>query len=186
MKIIDIMRLSAEMIGFGEINKILQTTTEENETEVLQNEEISKMLSLFELSVQELCTNYVSVYVEEEIEVVGNKFPLNQLTNFVRVVSVSYEGKTVKHKIINRNIIMEEDGKYTIKYCTYPTINSLFDEINFLSDFSPEVLVLGLCAYLAISLGMFKEFDVFHQQYIEKAESLKSLNIFELPLRRWE
>ena len=186
MKVIEIMKLSAEMLGLNQIHKTLIEATEETESEVLAQDEIAKMLSLFELSVQELCTNYISVYVEEEIEISGNKFALSQLNNFVKVVSVSNENGLIKHKIINRNLVVESDGKYVVKYCTYPTIKTLFADIDFLTEFSPDVLVLGLCSYFTVAMGMFKEFEIFHEQYLEKANTFKNLRLFELPLRRWE
>ena len=69
---------------------------------------------------------------------------------------------------------------------TYPEINSMFDEIDFLSNFSPDVIVFGLCSYYCLSSGMFEDFESFYDRYISKAESLKNLKIFELPARRWE
>ena len=44
MKIIDIMKHSAELLGLTQEKEILNTATEGNETEILQNEEISRML----------------------------------------------------------------------------------------------------------------------------------------------
>ena len=144
------------------------------------------MLNLSALTIQELCSNYISVVREDELETENKQIPLNSLINYIRINGV-YDGeRVVKHKIINRNILLEEDGKFLVKYCTYPNIQSLFDEIDFLNDFSPDVVVMGLCSYYAITKGMFKEFDVFHEKYLEKANTIKELKMFELPLRRWE
>lgn len=186
MKIIDIIKQSAQLLDLEEVNSLLTSANEEVEEQILQHEDIRRLLNLCALSIQELCSNYISVYTEQQIEVENNIFSLNKLSNFIRIMNVSKDNQIVKHKIVNRNIILEENGIYTIKYCSYPSINSLFDEIDFLSNFSPDVIVMSLCAYYAISHGMFNEFELFHNRYIEKAESLKCLRLFEMPLRRWE
>lgn len=185
MKIIEVIKHSAELLGLQEAVAVLSTATEENEDETLGNEQVKKLLNLAALSIQELCSNYISVFVEEKFETFENKIPLKNLHNYIRTVGVTKDDVLVKHKIVNRNIVLEEDGKYVIKYCTYPSIMSLFDEVDFLSDLSPDVLVMALCSYYSIAHGMFKEFEVFHEQYISKAQALKELKIFELPLRRW-
>ena len=87
---------------------------------------------------------------------------------------------------MNRNIVFEKDGKYIVKYSSYPQINSLFEEIDFLSEFSPDVLVMAICAYYAVAHGMFKEFELYHEKYLNKAQAIKELKLFEMPLRRWE
>ena len=59
-------------------------------------------------------------------------------------------------------------------------------QLDFLNNLSPDVLVLSLCAYYALAHGMFDEFEDLHDRYVEKAESLKELRVFDLPARRWE
>ena len=95
-------------------------------------------------------------------------------------------GEPVRHKILNRHIVFEQDGTYEVEYFTYPEIKSLFDDIDFLSDFSPETLIYGLCAYYSLSHGLFDEFNSFYERYKEKAESVKGLKMFTLPQRRWQ
>ena len=62
----------------------------------------------------------------------------------------------------------------------------MFEEIDFLSNFSEDVIVCGLCAYFSLAHGMFDEFKEFHEQYSEKAENMKELKSFNMPQRRWE
>jgi len=186
MKIIDVLKHCVQLLGLNEALAELNNATEENEAEILQNEEINRLINLCALSIQELCSNYVSVYVEEEIETEDKQIPISKLNNFIRIVNITNQGTKVKYKVLNRNLVLEEDGIYVVKYCTYPEIKSLFDEIDFLSNFNPDVITMAVCAYFAISHGMFEEFNLYHEKYIEKALTLKELRIFELPLRRWE
>ena len=65
-------------------------------------------------------------------------------------------------------------------------IDRFTNGIDFLDNYSPDAIVLGLSAYYALAHGMFEEFKELHERYVSKAESLKDLKIFELPSRRWE
>lgn len=186
MKIIDVIKNSAELLDLKETIDALNMATEENEAEILSLSEVQRLISLSSLAIQELCSNYISVCAEQEIETENNKFPLKNLNNYVRISGVSENGNNVKFKIVNRNIVVETDGKYIVKYNTYPQVSSLFEEIDFLSEFSPDVLVMGICSYFAVSHGMFKEFELYHEQYLNKAQAIKELKLFELPSRRWE
>ncbi len=186
MKIIEVIKHSAELLGLQDTLEVLNTATEENEEDILMNVDVRKLLSLSALSIQEMCSNYISVYAEQEIETEDCKFALNKLKNYIRLAGVYENDQMLKFKVINRNVILEKDGKFTVRYCSYPDIESLFCEIDFLSNFNPDVLVMALCSYYAIAHGMFMEFDAFHEKYIEKAQTLKDLKLFELPVRRWE
>ncbi len=186
MKIIDIMKNSAELLGLSKEYEILNTTTSSSEETALENAEISKLFNLIKFSIQELCTHYVPVSTSQNITTTNKKNALSNLNNFIRINNVFKDGQPVKFKIINRNLEFAEDGNYTVNYMTYPEINSMFDEIDFLSNFSPDVIAFGLCSYYCLSSGMFEDFESFYDRYISKAESLKNLKIFELPARRWE
>lgn len=187
MKIIDILMESAELLGLHHDAVNLTMADEENEIEFLQtHENLSSLFNLVKYSIRELCTNYVPVATKVKIVTNDKSYPIAELQNFIRVLNIYKNDQMVKFKILNRNIIFEEDGEYVINYSTYPEISSMFEEINFLQEFSPDTIVFGLCSYFALAHGMFEEFEIFHDKYVEKAESLKSLKIFDMPVRRWE
>ena len=187
MKIIDIIKDSATLLGLNQDRAVLEAMTSENEIEMLaENENVSSLFNLIKYSIRELCTNYVPVSTSVTIKSSDKKISLASLVNFIRIQNVFKNEQAVKFKILNRNIVLEEDGEYDVNYATYPEIESIFDEIDFLANFSPDVIVFGLCAYYSLAHGMFDEFEDLHEKYVEKAESLKNLKIFEIPCRRWE
>lgn len=186
MKVIEIMAQSAMLLGLGDEHILLETSAQEKETELLQNANILSLFNLSKYAFQELCTNYIPVVERLNLNSADCKIEVKNLTNFIRVQNVTKNGDSVKYKIINRNIVFEEDGEYTVEYLTYPKINSMFEEIDFLSNFSEDVIVCGLCAYFSLAHGMFDEFKEYHEMYIEKADNLKELKSFNLPQRRWE
>lgn len=187
MKIIDIIKDSAMLLGLNQERAILENITAENEIEMVAgNENVASLFNLIKYSIRELCTSYVPVSTSVKKQSFENKIQLASLVNFIRIQNVYKNDEMVKFKILNRNIVFEEDGDYVVNYLTYPEIVSMFDEVDFLDNFSPDVIVLGLCAYYSLAHGMFDEFEDLHEKYVEKAESLKSLKIFEIPCRRWE
>ena len=187
MKIVDILIDAGHFLGLKEEVEILNGVTEETEEFSLEtNERVSKLFNLFKFSIKELCSNYAPMITSIKVQTSNTEFPLNELENYIRIQNVKKDEDLVKYKIINRKIIFAEDGEYEVSYFTYPNITSLFDEIDYLNDLSPDVVVFGLCAYFSLAYGMFEEFENFHEEYVTKAESLKGLKCFNLPNRRWE
>ena len=187
MKIIDLMKESALLLGLTQDRVAMETITEENEVQILaENPKVFSLFNLIKFSIREFCSNYVPLAVREKVNVEENQYPMSKLKNLIRIKNVYLNDQVVKFKVVNRNIILEENGEYEIVYSAYPEIETVFDEIDFLESFSPDVIVFGLCAYYSLAHGMFEEFEQMHEKYIEKAESLKDLKIFNLPSRSWE
>ena len=175
MKVIEIMAQSAMLLGLGDEFLMLENASAEQESELKENKNIISLFGLSKYAFQELCTNYIPVVASVKIKSNENKIEIKNLTNFIHIQNVKKDGELAKYKIINRNIIFEEDAEYEIEYLTYPEINSMFEEVDFLSNFSEDVVVCGLCAYFSRAHGMFDEFKAFHEEYVEKAENLKEL-----------
>ncbi len=186
MKIIDIIKDSARLLGLEKSVALLETATTENEGTMLADDDVRSLFSLLGYSLRELCTNYIPVESESEITTTDKKFALSGFSNLLKLLNFYSNGEQVDFKIVNRVAEFEQDGTYTAKYLTYLTFDSLNDDIDFLDTLSPDLLVYGLCSYFALSKGMFDEFEHFHEVYLEKAENLKELKIFNLPQRRWE
>lgn len=186
MKIIDLIKKACELLSLQKEIELLNSAEIETETELLKNLEINKLFNLSKFSIQELCTNYVPMQAEAQITTANKTYSVGELTNFIRVQNVYKDKKLIKYKLINRKLTFAEDGNYTVKYLTYPEIESVFDDLDFLSHLSPDVLVFGLCAYYCLSKGLFDDFKIYNEKYIERAESIKNLKIIDLPQRRWQ
>ena len=184
MKIIDIIKKACELLSLENEIELLNSYTDDD-SELMKNKEIVKLFNLSKFSIQELCTSYVPVQAEQQISTTDKAFSVGELANFIRVQNVYKDGQIVRHKLINRKLILDEDGTYLVKYLTYPEITSISDSLNFLSHLSPDVLVFGLCAYYCLSKGLFDDFKIYNEKYVERAESIKNLKIIDLPQRRW-
>lgn len=185
MKVIDIMCDSARLLGLGEECDILTDPTKD-ETEKLQNQTIGQMFELAKLSIRELCTNYAPVLATTKIETTNKIYPINKLTNCIRVEGVTQNENPVNYKIINRNINFEQDGDYVIEFSSYPSISSLDDDLTFLQEYGLDIAVFGLCAYYCLTKGLFEDFEKYYQTYQDKASALKDMKVFVMPQRRWQ
>ena len=186
MKVIDILLEAAEVMNLTKTKEMLKSANTETETEILQNSEVESLFNLLKLSLRELCTNYVPAINVENIQINNGEFKISELVNYIRIRTVKKDGQVVAYKIINRNLKVSENGNYEIQYYTYPEINSLFDEVEFLQNLNNDVIVFGLCSYFCLSKGMFEDFHEIHDMYVQHAESLKELKLFTMPQRSWE
>lgn len=187
MTILDILSSSAELLGLKTQQLKLITYKEENNLEInIDDEIINRLFSLSKLVVQELCSNYIPIVIEENILSVDKCIPLSRFKNLIRIQKVIKDDEIVKYKLINKKIVFESDDRYTVRYTVYPEICSIFDEVDFLSSTSPDVLVFGLCAYYSLTVGQFEEFNYFQEKYEERAKAIKNLKVFDMPKRRWQ
>ena len=186
MKIIDILKHSAELLNLDDEASLMESATQEKDAELLKNVEIKKLFNLLKFSVQELCSNYLPVVTEQEFETENKSYLVANFPNFIRMQAVFKKDKTIKFKQVNRKLVFNEDGTFLAKYFTYPEINSMFDDLSFITCLNPDVLVFGLVSYYCLSKGMFDEFKLYNNTYMEKAESIKALKTIELPQRRWQ
>ena len=187
MKIVDILINSAVLLGLTNEAAILESMLEEDEVQIINdNENIKSLYNLVQFSIRELCTNYLPMIESVKITTTDKTYPISSLENYIRVQNVFENKEMIKFKIINRNLLFDHDGDYVVSYAKYPSIVSIFEEIGYLQNLSPDSIVLSLCAYYSLAHGRFDEFHEFNEQYVAKAESLKSLRNVNLPGRRWE
>lgn len=185
MKVKEVLLEACSLLGLAEEEKTLQNAELEESTK-LGNAEIKKLYNLLQLTLRDLCTNYFSVTTVSTITSNEKIINLSALNNFVRLLEVSFSGKPILFKTINRKINLPFDGTFEVKYATYPTITSLENDLQDYNILNLDIVVFGLCAYYCLSVGRFDEFNRFHNQYQDRAESIKELKSFHLPNRRWE
>ena len=185
MKVKDIIKNSALMLGLTDAVEIIEDE-QKTELEKLNDETVGTLFRLCQFSVRELCTHYLPILKQVEITTSNKEYPLSSLNNFIKIKSIKFNGAIVDYKIVNRIITFDEDGSFTVEFYAYPTISNIDDEINFMEDYGLDVAVLGLCAYFCLTKGMFEDFDQFHEEYVERAKSIKELKNVNMPQRRWE
>ncbi len=186
MKVLDIIRQSAEILGLESLVQLIDEEDVDIMSGTSDNEDFNKLFSLTRFALQELCTNYCPIRVQESFTTVNKKYALNNLFNYIRLLGVKKDGVSIDYKVYNREITMAEDGDYTVEYLAYVSTDSISDDLEFLARFSPDVLVFAVCSYYSVAHGMFEQFEDFHNRYIERAESLRELRGGSMPMRKWE
>lgn len=185
MKILEILKDSAMLLNLFDAASVLDNDSL-TDTEKQANKEVQELVNFADMSVKEICSNYLPYEVESSITTTDKKYPLNSLNNLLRVVDVKKGDNYVDFKIISRNLVFDEDGTYTVIYNSYPTITSLSDDLSFLQRLGTDVVVYAVCAYYCLAKGMFEEFDSFYGQYNDRASAIKDVKTFIMPQRRWE
>ncbi len=180
MVIKDALNLLGLNIELEQVTKLEQAEEGNLQDELFKEEKVKQLYSLLNLSIRELCTNYLPLTMEQEVKSDNCKIKLSELKNFIRVLQVKLNNKIVKHKIINHNLVLPIDGNFVVKYVGYPKISSINDTIE-LDMANTDVVVLGLCAYYCLANGMFDEFNRFNSEYREKAEKVKEMKTFVMP-----
>jgi len=119
MKVIEIMAQSAMLLGLGDEFLMLENASAEQESELKENKNIISLFGLSKYAFQELCTNYIPVVASVKIKSNENKIEIKNLTNFIHIQNVKKDGELAKYKIINRNIIFEEDVYRGFAACSH-------------------------------------------------------------------
>ena len=106
---------------------------------------------------------------------------ISKLNNYIRVQHIKLNGQNVKYKIVNRQILLDDDGEYDVYYFSYPQIETITDDLDCFKVVNMDVIVLGLCAYYCLANGVFDGFNNYSQQYRDKAEKLREMKSFTMP-----
>lgn len=186
MIIKDILADSAMLLGLTTEADAINHASLEEEMEAVNTGEVRNLINILKLTLREVCIHYVPYVKSQTISTTNRQIHLSILTNFISMKGAYRKGEKVKCRMLDRLLTFEEDGEYTIEYLSYPTTVSLFEEITFLDNCSPTMLVYGVSAYYSLSKGLFEEFESFYDKFKNFAELSRERNCFNLPMRRWE
>lgn len=185
MTVLKVIAAACTFLDLGAEREILEDSSK-TESEKLENEEIKKLYNLMQFALRELCSNYITVVTSVDLASSNCAIDLSNLNNFIKVNGISCNDDEIDFKIRNNKIILPFDDTFTIEYLTYPTITSLENDLDDVGIFDWGVVMLGLSAYYCLACGRFDEFNDFHAKYVLRAESIRTMKSFNLPMRRWE
>lgn len=147
---------------------------------------------MFELAKQVIfeVNSYIQKERTTEAWVVGdNKMRITTFINgaTAKILSVRDEqGRYVDFWINNEFLILEKEGRYTIRYSCEPNVPNMFVDIDLCKGpVSEDLIVNGLNAYYCLSNGMINEFNIYHSHYVDGLNRLRKGKVFSMPCRRW-
>ena len=94
MKVINIIKESASLLGLEKELSILNSMEENKEDEVrANNPKIESLFNLLNFAIKEICANYVPVGSSTVISVKNNKFAISLLHNVIKIQTIPVPGK---------------------------------------------------------------------------------------------
>ena len=188
MTILDLINKSAIMLNIQEVlnDNALADITANTEANVIDNNFALKRLYEFSKIVLNEISSYLSKIAHAEYSSKDNKIPLSVLDRLSKIISIKNEFGYVKYKLIDDNIVVDENGVYTITFNQYPQANSLLNEIELNSEIGEDVLVYGLNSYYCLATGLLNEYNVYNAHYIDRLSKINNLKLFSMPCRSWE
>lgn len=200
MKVRDIVKLSATMLGLDELldgSKIYDETfdiekeyNEITEGAVKSSEEktLELLTRCFNLVYKEIATDYIPLAIVENIEVSGGSFSLSKLDkDFYKLCRLENKfGIEVKCEIYD-NVLYVKDGNYRIVYCYKPEFATLNSEVSdFNGKLTDRVLALGLNKEYCYVSGEYDQSGVYKSKFEESLEcAMRARKNIVMPRRRW-
>lgn len=187
MTILELINKTALMLNITQVldDKDIADITSSTEAEILSKNLTLKKLHEFARVMLNEIGSYLPKIAQMKAKTTDKKISLVG-KNVTNIISVKNDFGYVKYEKVGSNLILDEDGEYTIIYNQQLQTNSVLDIIeNYDGQIGEDILVNGLSAYYCLSMGMFAEFNVYHAHYAERLSRLKSLKVFSMPCRRW-
>ena len=188
MIILDLIKKSATMLN---IKEILDDTSLDNtgslqlDTIYKKNPTLKRMFEFATLTINEVCS-YMPNEVEKICKSDNKQIPLKRLSDLIKIVSIKNKDGYVKYSIIDDNIVLENDGEYSVLYYKRPLTQDVLDVVETCGGkISEDVFLFGLNAYYCLANGLYAEYNVYNNQYIERLSRIKNLKLFSMPCRRW-
>ena len=190
MTALEIIKKGAILLNVKEIleDESLNNVTESNQEDCLNNNfALNRFFEILKIMLNDIASEYVPL-VKEKTFISDNKIiDLSGIENFMKVCAVSIDKVPIKHKIVNKSIVTDFDGVFTVKYMVYPKIETLLDEVEvFDRGVGEDLMVYGILSLYCLAIGLTDEFEIYNKIYSEKLSAIKSLKVIDMPYRRWE
>lgn len=189
MTVLDLIKKSAIMLNIKEVlqDEDIATISATNEQEILSaNFALTRLFEFVKIMLNEISTYYLPIVKEVEFQTENKRIALTNLQRMSRLIGVKNGFGYTRYSIIDNAIQLKDDGLYTVVFNQYPQISSLLDDVEVFDEFvSDDILVYGLNSYYCLSAGLFAEFNMYNENYVNKLSHLRGLKLFSMPMRSW-
>lgn len=190
MTALELIKKGATLLNVKEIleDENLKNVTISNQADCLDNNfTLNRFFEILKIMLNDIANDYVPIIKEKTFISNDKIIELSQIENLLKVCSVSIDKVLVKYKIVNKSIVTNFDGVFTVKYMVTPQIENLLDNVEvFDRGVSVDLLVYGMLSLYCLAIGLTDEFEIYNNIYSEKLSAIKNLKIIEMPFRRWE
>lgn len=190
MTALELIKKGATLLNVKEIleDENLNNVTVENQEECIDNNfALNRFFEILKIMLNDIASDYAPI-IKEKTFISNNKvIDLNEIENLLKVCNVSIDKVPVKHKIVNKSIVTNFDGVFTVKYSVLPKLENLLDDIDvFDRGISMDLLINGMLSLYCLAVGLLDEFEIYNDKYNKKLSALKNFKIIDMPCRRWE
>lgn len=190
MTALELIKKGAILLNVKEIleDESLNNVTINNQANCLDNNfALNRFFEILKIMLNDIASEYVPIIKEKNFISTDKTIDLSSIENFLKVCSVSIDKVPVKYKLVNKNVVTNFDGVFTVKYMVYPQIETLLDEVEvFDRGISIDLLVYGMLSLYCLAVGLTDEFEIYNNIYTEKLSAIKNLKVIEMPCRRWQ
>ncbi len=184
MKIRDIVRNSALMLGRSDVVKYLDET---NDASVETLETVNLLTSLCTLVIDELSATYIPLIKKETMSSLNDKYAYNQFNEkVVKIIAVyDTDGKKVDYTQDNFYVYVNKN-KCVIEYQYAPKNYGLEDKIGYSEkDISVSALAYGVVAEYCITQGQFEQAVMHHKRYVDSIAEICMPKNKRIKARSW-
>ena len=186
MKIKDVIKTAATLLGRGDVVAYIDSGQAEQGAETFQT--INAMTNLTNLVVSELSATYIPLKTTETMVATSGRIYYKDFSKTLTKVLGVYSGSSaVNYGYHPEYIILPYSQSYTVEYEYSPSNLGLDDDIGYLEkDVSTITLAYGLSAEFCITEGSFEQAVMWHKRYADGIEKVCFPKNRKIKERSWQ
>jgi hypothetical protein len=186
MKLKEIIKTSADLLGLKEISLFLSSET--TDLDQVSKEKLDKLIELSNLVISELSCTYVPMVFVEKINVISGKINFTDLKKkILRVLFIKDEnGNKVDFTCdyVSANV---PNGNIEITYECQSDYVGLDEQTGYKShQVSKGVLSYGVCAEFCLTERRFDEAVMWNKRYVDAVKEKIIVKNSRVKSRRWQ
>lgn len=180
MKINEVIKLSCDFLGLGELKSELDAGGE------IENEKLSRLLTCLNLAYEEIVTEYLPILTTEKVGVLGGKVLYSSLSKPISGISCvkNENGEEICYQVSADHIDIDAKSA-EITYQIMPEKCEFGEEVNVL--FPERLLAYGTAREYLFIEGMSDEAILYERRFKEALVNfVRKKSIARLPKRTWK
>jgi hypothetical protein len=186
MKLKEIIKLSAGLLGLDDVVSVLEDKNSANEyTSTI----IERLRTLSNIVTTELSSGYIPLERIDEVKVVNNKISLTALQKRpTKIIEVMFnDGTLLDFTNDATTIYVQTTQNVKVKYFFIAENYKLTDDIGYTEqNISKVVLAYGICAEYCLTERRFDEAVMWHQRFVDGVKQKIMPKNVKTHARRWQ
>lgn len=185
MTVKDILKLVCSFVGEREILEKFEA--EDSTFSAREEKKINSMVKCYNLVMQEIASDYLSLMIKEEIDVEDSILNFSDLSKFVvNIYEIKNRfGINLKFKLFPNYVEINGKAK-SIVYSYLPDEKALDDEVELFYGLSARVIAYGVASEFLLIEGISEDAEIWEERFKESLFVLsRKRGEHVLPKRNW-